>query len=283
MNGMLRSLGLVVSFVGLLACSSEVAPLMRSDASPAAMEPPPPPPSGGSESSAPEVSVERQVVVELDVELEVADLDAFREHLDHSLRNVGGHISDSNRGGRLEARHGRWTLRVPSRSHEAFLEMLGQAGEIVNVAMSSKDVTAELVDVDARLRSLRTSESRMLELVGRDTANLADVLAIERELARVRGEIESLEGRQRLVVGQVAMATIRLSTWQRSVYDPNSATHFGQRAARTLERSYQAAIATMEGFALFLISMLPWSPAIAAIVLFIVVRRRRRELPPSVR
>jgi tellurite resistance protein len=59
----------------------------------------------------------------------------------------------------------------------------------------AQDVTEEFYDVDARLRNKRVEEQRLVEHLKKSTARLQDILAVEREISRVRGEIEQMEGR----------------------------------------------------------------------------------------
>jgi len=219
----------------------------------------------------------RHLVVEVDIAVEVVDLDTFREQLLVAVAKLGGHVSDAQRSGRAGAnRNASWTIRVPNARHEALVAEIEALGELTNASTSTQDVTAQVIDVDARIKSLQTAETRMLELVATQAGALSDVLAIERELARVRGEIESLQGQQRALRDRVALATLRVQAWERAVYDPAVATTFGERASRTLWRSWQSAIATVEALVLALIGLVPWSPAIVGVMALGLVWRRRR-------
>jgi hypothetical protein len=67
------------------------------------------------------------------------------------------------------------------------------------------------VDIEARGANLRRLEARMVDLLVTRTGRLSDVLGVERELARVRGEIEQIEGRRRYLERSVAMSTLDLA------------------------------------------------------------------------
>jgi hypothetical protein len=75
---------------------------------------------------------------------------------------------------------------------------------------SNEEVSAQYVDLQARLRSARASEQRMIELLRTRTGKLEDVLDAERELARIRAEIESMEGQSTVLVHQVSYATVQV-------------------------------------------------------------------------
>src|SRR6185436_4221729 len=91
---------------------------------------------------------------------------------------------------------------------------LGAGGTIARESVQTTDVTDALADLDARLRSAREEEKRLLKLLEERTGSLNDVLASERALAGVRERIEQLEAQQRVAQGRVDLATV--DVWLRS-------------------------------------------------------------------
>ena len=87
------------------------------------------------------------------------------------------------------------TLLVPK---SLFYELLEKIKEIASVVKSenvnSNDVTEEYIDVTARLDVMKETGSRFLSLLS-DTDNIEEIILLEKELMRLRGEIDSLEGR----------------------------------------------------------------------------------------
>jgi hypothetical protein len=75
---------------------------------------------------------------------------------------------------------------------------------------SNEEVSDQYVDLQARLKSARATEQRLIELLGTRTGKLQDVLEAERELARVRGEIESMQGQSAILVHRVNYATVQV-------------------------------------------------------------------------
>ncbi|MDZ4655476.1 MAG: DUF4349 domain-containing protein [Coriobacteriia bacterium] len=101
------------------------------------------------------------------------------------------------------------TVRVPVDKYEAFLEGVSGIGTVLYQAESADDVTQQHVDMTARLENLRAEEVRLREFF--DAANkVEEMLAIERELSRVRGEIESLDAQVKYLERQAAMATVTI-------------------------------------------------------------------------
>lgn len=101
-------------------------------------------------------------------------------------------------------------LRIPVRQADAFIEDLRKLGKVVEETRSSDEVTAEYVDLQARLKAAKAAEQRLVELLGTRTGKLSDVLEVERELTRVRSEIESMQGQANVMLHQVNYATVKV-------------------------------------------------------------------------
>jgi len=101
---------------------------------------------------------------------------------------------------------------APERFEEAFSE-LKKFGNVLAERAGGQDITAAYTDTDARIKNLKVSEQRLLELIQSKTFldKVASLLEVERELTRVRGEIESMEGQMRVWHDQLGLSTIRLT------------------------------------------------------------------------
>jgi hypothetical protein len=106
-------------------------------------------------------------------------------------------------------------LKVPSARFDELTEGLQPIGRLEYVNVSAEDVSEEYVDLTARAVNGRKLEERLIDLLRTRTGKLQDVLSVERELARVREEIERIEGRLRYL-----KAGARLSTLSVSLHEP---------------------------------------------------------------
>ncbi len=157
----------------------------------------------------------RKVVRTGKIELVVATYEEARGKVDALVKTSGGYV-DSTRVERHEAAVSDATLviRIPSTAFDTVLPELRDIGEIVSEATNGADITDQFVDTEARLASDQQLETRLLELATARNGNLDQILAVERELARVRAEIEGYQGHLKQWNDQVAMSmlTIDLST-----------------------------------------------------------------------
>ncbi len=143
--------------------------------------------------------------------LEVDEAPKALERLRQLVKDNSGYVADlrewvdelGNVGAQVK-------VRVPASRFESMLAEVKTLGKALEVQVSSEDVTEEYVDIDAQLRNLKRTEERLLGHLSR-SAKLADTLAVERELSRVRMEIERLEGRMRYLQHRIAYCTLDIT------------------------------------------------------------------------
>lgn len=142
---------------------------------------------------------------------------------------------------------------------------------------SLSDVTAEFYDVEARIRNKQQEEERLLKLLTEATGKLEEVLAVERELSRVRGEIEQAQGRLRMLKDVTELTTVTVSVTEIKNYVPDEAPTYATRVQRALTSSTAAAVATLQTLSLVAVALVPWLPAPLLLVLTVWALRRLRR------
>ena len=101
-------------------------------------------------------------------------------------------------------------LRVPEPRLDEALDQLSRLGEVESRRLSANDVTEEVIDLEARVNSLIGVRDRLRALLDRSTG-MSEIMSVERELARVQAEIDSIEGRLRHLRSRAVMAELSLS------------------------------------------------------------------------
>lgn len=110
-------------------------------------------------------------------------------------------------------------LRVASSRLGEALDSLAQLGKVTDRSLSEQDVTAQSVDLEARVASFRAARDKLRELLDR-AATVADAVAAQGELARVQAELDSLEGQLRTLQSSVALSEITVTLNRRLVLGP---------------------------------------------------------------
>jgi len=143
------------------------------------------------------------------VTVQVDSLDASVARVRQLAAALGGYVANTSlQGGENQARSATLELKLPAARFDEAVSGLHPIGEVEAVDIAAQDVGEEFVDVRARVANATRLETRLVDLLARRTGKLEDVLAVERELARVREEIERYEGRLRYLRTHTAVSTL---------------------------------------------------------------------------
>jgi hypothetical protein len=162
--------------------------------------------------SANRVAVRTQAVINTGTATLLAnDLDRTRDELERLAQQHGGFIaseqSTSDRAGRIQSAS--MELRVPATDFATVLDGLRDIATVRHVRTTSEDVTTQVIDVDSRVRSMRTSLIQLRKLLSRST-DVATMLQIESDITTREAELESALAQQRYLADQTAMSTLNL-------------------------------------------------------------------------
>jgi hypothetical protein len=144
--------------------------------------------------------------------IEVEKVDPAILKVRQLVAQAGGYITNSSiSGGKDQIRQASIEIKIPNNRYDEAVGSLSSIGKVETVNSSAQDVGEEFVDVTARVANARRLEERLIDLLARRTGKLDEVLRVERELARVREEIERYEGRLRYLTSRVAMSTLTIT------------------------------------------------------------------------
>jgi hypothetical protein len=144
--------------------------------------------------------------------LEVDSLAVALERAHELALRLGGFVAGTDaRAGRERPRAATLELRVPSARFDELARGLDAVGRLEHVQISTEDVGEEYSDVTARVANGKRMEGRLLDLLANRTGKLQEALTVERELARVREEIERYEARLRYLQARTTMSRLTLS------------------------------------------------------------------------
>jgi hypothetical protein len=168
----------------------------------------PPPP--GEELKAPE-NVGPMIVQTASLNILATNYDQASAAIDKLAAAHGGYVEKLDAKAQTgNARELAASLRIPTKQLDGFLADVRKLGRVEEETRSNEEVSDQYVDLQARLKSARATEQRLIELLGTRTGKLQDVLEAERELARVRGEIESMQGQSTILLHRVNYATVQV-------------------------------------------------------------------------
>jgi hypothetical protein len=187
----------------------------------------------------------------------------------------GGYLADANaQRGEANRQHGTLTIRVEATAFDRAVVALRALGTVRQESVATQDVSKAYTDLETRLRVKRETEARLREILRTRTAGLSDVLAAERELARITEEIEQAEGERRFYDQQIALSTLTVA-----LQEPSALVEAGVFAPLTeaLGASLQVLATSLAGLVYLTVFLAPW--LLVGYVVFLVARRvwRRRK------
>jgi hypothetical protein len=166
-------------------------------------------PPAGSGQAATQAPVDRKVIRNGGLTVEVPDLARAMNAVRAAVSAAGGYVTNETQGrDEYDVRHGTLTCRIPAAKLDATVAAFQGMGRLISMSIQAEDITEQYFDMETRLRNQRQLETRLVALFDRPGNKVADLLEVEREVARVRGEVESLEGRKRLWDSQVSLSTL---------------------------------------------------------------------------
>jgi hypothetical protein len=159
----------------------------------------------------PNPQLQEQLVIEAWLGVEVDDVAASAAKLRAEIERIGGRVTNEQVGGGATSWSGSMSMRVPPAKAEGMFTFLEGLGDITSKRVQASDVSKQLFDQDLALENLGNTMDRLQKLLAREGLEMKDVLAIETELTRLRGQIEQIKGEQRFLKDRVAYATIEVS------------------------------------------------------------------------
>ncbi len=212
--------------------------------------------------------VTRKVIKEGRLDFRTTDMDETRKLLNAAISKHGAYVSKDREhryGNRVEQHI---VIRVPAKNFDALVEQIASAaGKVDSRSISVRDVTEEFVDVQARLRTKKELENRYHELL-KKAETVKDILAIEREIGKLREEIESVEGRLKYLQDRVSFSILRVTYYQ------NISTLKGLTITK-LKSGFSTGWNNLMSFLLGVLNI--WPFIIIVVAGYLLIRRYRRR------
>ncbi len=145
------------------------------------------------------------------ITITVKDFAASRAALEKIVAQHHGYFANLNVSSAESSPHSlQASARVPAPELSAVLKDIKGIGWVLSESQAGEEVTQQHEDLVIHLQNARETEDRFRAILQQHTGKLADVLAVEQEIARVRGEIEHMEAEQKTLEHRVDYASIEI-------------------------------------------------------------------------
>lgn len=246
------------------------------------------PADGNAETSttAAAASLSTQKIIErLNYNIETMSFDNSVSRLQSLCTEFGGYVQDSNITGKNPQvpdllRQADFTLRIPQEKLSQLKSRVGEIGTTINSSSSSENISERYYDTEARLKSLRTEQERLLALLQK-SGTLADIVALEKALADVNYQIEQLTSTLRGYDSLIDFSTvsIHLDEVLKPTEIESTPVTLGDRIVRQFQNSMRGLGSFGEALLVFFLGGAPiilLLLLIASVLYWVLIRRKRR-------
>lgn len=224
------------------------------------------------------VPISQKIIKNGRLSFATSDFDACRSRIVDTVKKYGGYIANENQAnGRLQLRN-ELEIKVPAAVFEQCLEALtGGASRIDEKSITSQDITAEYVDIDARMKARLAVEQRYLQIL-QQAKKVEDILAVEAQLKTIREDIEAAKGRLQYMDHHVAYSSIQLTYYQTLANSDPQAPGFFRQSWLSLQEGWNGILS----FALGILTVWPLLLGIVFLVIFIRRGIRKWKLKKAI-
>ncbi len=224
----------------------------------------------------------RKIVYTARIAIVAEDLDRAEAKLLRFLEERKGYVTHSQSDNQPWApRSATWTVRVPAERFRGLLAALPDLGEVQNNKVDAQDVTEQYFDTEEDAKNKEAREKALRELYKQKIvgSKLEDLMAVDREIYSVRGEINKARGQLKRWDKDVAYSTVTIAFSTRKD-EPPPPTAFGELVSGTFNDSVEALVWVGKALVLAVVAMGPWLAILGvlggpALLVHRVLRRRR--------
>lgn len=210
----------------------------------------------------------QKLIKEGNIQFKTKDIEATRNAINQSVKKYKGYISNDNAFSSETRITHSVEVRIPSIHFDKFLaEVSLSAEEIEEKNIDIRDVTEEYLDIEARIKTKKELEKRYISLLAQ-ARTINEILSIEKQLLKIREEIESIEGRLNYLKNKVTYSTLTIRYYK----EISKGNQYFIKIVSSLRNGWYLFIS----FLLFLINIWPFLIA-GAIILIIATRKKRSK------
>ena len=205
-------------------------------------------PLGEGESGSVYQNTRAKLIRRAELSIQTEQFDQSEAALNQLVDSCGGYFETSSRyGGSWRDvnanRNGEYTVRVPAEKYSQFVTSAGDLGYVTSINETSEDVGEAYYDTEARLKTQRTKQERLLALLER-AETMEDIIALEGALSDVELQIELYSSDLNRYDALISYATIQvyLNEVGQITQDVGETSSLGERMAAGVQSSFQGLV-----------------------------------------
>ncbi len=214
---------------------------------------------------------EQKIIKNARLAHETKNVEATHKKILQLVSQYKGFVQSDNSGKSYNRVYRNMVIRVPSEHFLDFIEGIAEGVAYFDQNdISRQDVSEEFVDLEARMKAKKELEKRYLELL-KQAKNVKEMLEIERELSKIREEIEAKQGRIKFLQDRVSMSTVSIEFYKLTA-ETGVTQSYGQKMINSLKGGW-------DGVSMFFLGILYIWPffLLALIVVFVLRKFLKRD------
>lgn len=220
------------------------------------------PPSGDA------VTTERKLIRNGSLSFETSDVKKTKTAIDAICKELNAYVSNESQNSYANRLEYNQTIRVTADKFDLLVQKIeAEASRVEGKNVNTEDVTQEFIDVEARLKTKKDLEARYREIL-KQAKTVEEIITIERQIAEVRADIESMEGRLKYLTNQVAYSTLTVSFYETVGTDFG----FGSKVGGAFGSGWDYFLSFLIG----LVNVWPFL-ILAALIIWLAVRWRKSK------
>ncbi|MDP5093372.1 MAG: DUF4349 domain-containing protein [Polaribacter sp.] len=194
--------------------------------------------------------ISRKLIKNGNVVFETSDLEKTKLNIENLVQKYEGYISSDSKNEYDNKVNYYLSIRIPAQYFDSILKGISnQISKFDSKEISISDVTEEFLDIESRLKNKKELEKRYLEIL-QQSKTVEDILNVERELGKLREEIEATEGRLNYLSNQVSFSILSVSFYKKV----NNETSFSGKLGESFKNGFE----NLKSFLLFMLSVWPF-------------------------
>jgi Domain of unknown function (DUF4349) len=163
----------------------------------------------------------RKLIRNAQIELEILSFDAAVQKITAFANEERGYVATTNSEKQANGKlRGQVVVKVVPENLDRFVQKIHDLGELKNQTLGTDDITKAYFDTDSRLKNARVMEQRLIDMLKKKSDDINDLLQVERELGRVREQIEQMQGELKYWDSQVQFATVTIQLTEKDMEVP---------------------------------------------------------------
>lgn len=219
----------------------------------------------------------RKLIKRVSMNVQTLEYDKGCSMLEAFVAQSGGYIESSSSSNYSyysdrKSRYANYTVRIPSAGLDGFLKALGGIGTIYNQSMSTEDVTLSYLDIEARSKSLKIQQERLLDLLAK-AETIEEIISLEDRISEVTYQLEAKESTLKNYDNLVTYSTVTISIEEVSHITEVEPQTVGERIKSGLSDTFYTISEGFKNFSVWFVVNLPfivlWLVIIAVLVVLI--------------